>query len=163
LLEGTNLSEGRGTTRPFEIFGAPYLKHLPKNWVDYWNNDNPEAVLRPLMFIPAFHKHKDKVCYGFQLHPIGEMHSLLYALKMLRSLKKHARGFKWLEGPYEAGSERAAIDLLAGDQDILQFLEGNLQEASLLRKLKEEEKNWIALVQPFLIYSEPLYTLSITA
>ena len=159
LLEGTNLSEGRGTTRPFEIFGAPFLDRLSEDWVEQWNRNNPEAVLRPLMFVPTFHKYSDEICYGFQLHPVKPMHSLMYALKMLRSLKIHSVEFAWLQGPYEAGSERPAIELLAGDEDMLCFLNGELNEDLIEEKLKEEENAWISMVQPYLLYSEPLYSL----
>jgi uncharacterized protein YbbC (DUF1343 family) len=63
LLEGTNLNEGRGTTRPFEIFGAP--------WMDFvWTERAPEApgaLLRPLQYVPTFHKHAGELCHGFQI------------------------------------------------------------------------------------------------
>jgi uncharacterized protein YbbC (DUF1343 family) len=159
LLEGTNLSEGRGTTRPFEIFGAPFLRNLPQNWVVDWNNNNPIAVLRPLMFVPTFHKYKDEICYGFQLHPVKQMHSLMYSLKMLRSLHQNAKGFNWLEGPYEAGSDRPAIELLAGDEDLLYFLDGGSNVDVISNKLKEEETRWISLARPYLLYSDPLFSM----
>jgi len=159
LLEGTNLSEGRGTTRPFEIFGAPFLEHLSKDWVKTWNIDNPEAILRPLMFVPTSHKYREKVCYGFQLHPFKNMHSLMYSLKMLRSLKQHASGFEWLRGPYEAGSRKPAIELLAGDETLLQFLNGVINEDIVVNKLKQEEERWISMVRPYLLYPETPYSI----
>ena len=159
LLEGTNLSEGRGTTRPFEIFGAPFLEHLSKDWVKTWNIDNPEAILRPLMFVPTSHKYREKVCYGFQLHPFKNMHSLMYSLKMLRSLKQHASGFEWLRGPYEAGSRKPAIELLAGDETLLQFLNGVINEDIVVNKLKQEEERWVSMVRPYLLYPETPYSI----
>jgi uncharacterized protein YbbC (DUF1343 family) len=158
LLEGTNFSEGRGTTRPFEIFGAPYLKNLSQDWVDLWNSENREAVLRPLIFIPSFHKYKNEICYGFQLHPMKEMHSLMYSLKMLRSLSFNSAQFEWLAGPYEAGSARPAIELLAGDTDMLQYLYEGSDEREMVDKIKIEEKEWIEVTQSFLIYNQPLYS-----
>jgi len=159
LLEGTNLSEGRGTTRPFEIFGAPFLKDLSKSWVDDWNKENPEAVLRQLLFVPVFHKHKDKLCYGFQLHPGDRFHSLLYTLKMLRSLKEHLADLHWLKGPYEAGSDKPAIELLVGDKDLLEFLDGSGNMKALSRKVKDEERKWIDMTRPFMLYPDPLISI----
>ena len=160
LLEGTNLSEGRGTTRPFEIFGAPFLNDLPEGWVEEWNKENTKAVLRPIQFMPTFHKHKDKICYGFQLHPLGKIHSLLYSLRLLRSLKQNLDKMKWLQGPYEAGSDKPAIELLTGDADLLKYLNGIDNEKSVLRKMNDHEKKWIDLTQPFLLYDESLFRVS---
>ena len=160
LLEGTNLSEGRGTTRPFEIFGAPFLNDLSDDWVDAWNKGNTQAVLRPLLFVPTFHKYKDQMCYGFQLHPREQMHVLIYSLKMLRSLKLSAGAMKWLEGPYEAGSDKPAIELLAGDDDLLRYLNGMDNEDEILEKMNDEEQKWIEITKPFLLYDEPLFRIT---
>jgi uncharacterized protein YbbC (DUF1343 family) len=67
LLEGTNLSEGRGTTRPFEYFGAPFLE--PDRLTARLARDPlPGVVLREVAFEPTFHKWAGEVCRGFQLH-----------------------------------------------------------------------------------------------
>ncbi|MBI3394980.1 MAG: DUF1343 domain-containing protein, partial [Spirochaetia bacterium] len=115
LLEGTNMSEGRGTTRPFEIFGAPYLD---------WSGvpSAPGAVLRPLMFIPTFHKHKDEVCRGFQIHVTGPYHSLLHTLRILRWARETFETFSWREGVYEFRSDRPAIELLCGDPILTDYV-----------------------------------------
>ena len=160
LLEGTNLSEGRGTTRPFEIFGAPFLNELPRNWVSAWNKENTEAVLRPIQFVPTFHKHKDQLCNGFQLHPGEKIHSLLYSLRLLRSLKQNLVKMKWLEGPYEAGSDKPAIELLTGDYDLIEYLKGANNEEEILKKINGQEKIWIDMAEPFLLYGEPLAQIS---
>lgn len=156
LLEGTNLSEGRGTTRPFEIFGAPFLGDLPSGWLEKWNEENTAAVLRPIQFVPTFHKHKNQLCYGFQLHPGEEIHSLLYSLKMIRSLKDNLNEMKWLEGPYEAGSDKPAIKLLVGDGDLIEYLNGRVEEETILSRIHDQEKKWIEMTQPYLLYDEPL-------
>ena len=160
LLEGTNLSEGRGTTRPFEIFGAPFMNDLPSDWVESWNRENIEAVLRPIQFVPTFHKHKDRICYGFQMHPSERIHVLLYSLKMLRSLNQNLSKMKWLEGPYEAGSEKPAIELLAGDAELIEYLNGAGNEEVILKSIHDQEGLWIDMVQPFLLYDEPLFQIS---
>jgi uncharacterized protein YbbC (DUF1343 family) len=157
LLEGTNLSEGRGTTRPFEIFGAPFLKDLPDDWVEIWNKKNTEAILRPIQFVPTFHKHKDQLCYGFQLHPGKKIHALLYSLKMLRSLKENLGEMRWLEGPYEAGSYKPAIELLVGDEDLIGYLNGMVKAETIQDMIDDQEKKWIEMAQPYLLYDEPLF------
>lgn len=160
LLEGTNLSEGRGTTRPFEIFGAPFFSDLSEDWVVAWNKENEQAVLRPLLFVPTFHKHKDKMCYGFQLHPGNNIHVLLYSLKMLRSLKQNVESMKWLDGPYEAGSDKPAIELLAGDDDLLNYLNGGSSDEVVNKKVIKEEQKWIEITRSFLLYEDPLIRIS---
>lgn len=159
LLEGTNLSEGRGTTRPFEIFGAPYMEKLFASWVEDWNINNQKAVLRPLIFKPTYHKYKDEKCWGFQLHPRENYHSLLYSVKLLREIKEKCIDFAWREGPYEAGSELSAIELLAGDETVLSFLYGDSEFETLLAKFSESETAWIKQVQPFILYPDPIFSI----
>ncbi|MDR3133102.1 MAG: DUF1343 domain-containing protein [Prevotellaceae bacterium] len=169
LLEGTNLSEGRGTTRPFEIFGAPFLQplhefnrtHRYSNW-----NDPPHplysagARLRMLHFIPTFHKHSGAICYGFQLHLTGKpYHSLLHSLRILRILAQFD-GFAWREGVYEKGNDKTAIELLAGDALLLDYLHGKASECELRQALAESEAAWIDTVKAFTIYPEELFNIS---
>ena len=70
LLEGTNLSEGRGTTRPFEIFGAPFID--PEILVSHLNQFRlPSVMFRPMYFQPSFQKHAGKLCGGAQIHVLN--------------------------------------------------------------------------------------------
>lgn len=157
LWEGTNVSEGRGTTRPFEIFGAPFFRILMTDWADRWNALHPEAILRPLIFIPTFHKYEGEYCYGFQLHPCSaEYHSLWYSLKMIRNIRSVVEDFSWREGPYETGSDRKAIELLAGDDLLIGYLNGKENERTVREKLIEEERKWIDHCRTYLLYKDPL-------
>ena len=157
LWEGTNVSEGRGTTRPFEIFGAPFFRILMTDWADRWNASHPEAILRPLIFIPTFHKYEGEYCYGFQLHPCSsEYHSLWYSLKMLRNIRSVVEDFSWREGPYETGSDRKAIELLAGDDLLIGYLNGKENERTVREKLIEEERKWMNHCRTYLLYKDPL-------
>ena len=125
LLEGTNLSEGRGTTRPFEIFGAP--------WVDGWElargvarEELPGVRLRPLSFCPTFHKHAGQTCGGVQVHvtdaqafrPLRTYVALLSWIQRL--WPQHLR---WREQAYEFVEHVPAIDLLAGGPWLRQGVE----------------------------------------
>ncbi|MCE9502109.1 MAG: DUF1343 domain-containing protein, partial [Leptospira sp.] len=112
LLEGTNLSEGRGTTRPFEIFGAPFIdiqdKSLLSELLKYESNS---LTLRPLFFQPAFHKHQGKICGGFQILGVNpkKFHSLLFSLHALRTISEfYPNKFEYLKGVYEFRSDRPA-------------------------------------------------------
>jgi hypothetical protein len=67
---------------------------------------------------------------------------------------------KWLQGPYEAGSDKPAIELLVGNADLLKYLNGIDNEKSVLRKMNDHEKKWIDLAQSFLLYDEPLFQIS---
>jgi uncharacterized protein YbbC (DUF1343 family) len=168
LLEGTNLSEGRGTTRPFEIFGAPFLQPLHEfnraNGYSGWNDPahplyDEGARLRMLHFIPTFHKHSGAICYGFQLHPTGKpYHSLLHSLRILRFLSGF-EDFAWREGAYEKGNDKTAIELLAGNALLLDYLKGRASEDEVLQSLAESETAWIKTAKPFTIYPEALRTV----
>jgi uncharacterized protein YbbC (DUF1343 family) len=139
LLEGTNLSEGRGTTRPFEIFGAPWMERLHKKRAPAAGG----SVLRPLRFIPTFHKHERQICHGYQIHLTGELyHSLRHSLVLLRWIREECPEFAWRDGPYEFRSDRPAIELLAGHKTLIAYLNGSETESAMLAALAEGENSW---------------------
>jgi molybdopterin-guanine dinucleotide biosynthesis protein MobB len=135
LVEGTNLSEGRGTTRPFELVGAPWID--PVKAADQANELGlPGVVFRPHIFRPTFHKHAGHDCGGVQLHVTDEevfrpFETGLRVVKLLRDLDPER--FSWRTEEYEFRSDVPAIDLLAG--------------TGLYRRLVDEGKpldEWIA-------------------
>jgi len=150
LLEGTNLSEGRGTTRPFEIFGAPYLQWIFQR-SDYPKSDG--AVLRPLCFLPNFHKYSNQICHGFQIHLTGEAyHSLAFSLKILRYIQEHSgENFLWREEVYEFRSVRLEIEYLAGDKILLDYLFGRIDFADVTEVLMADEEKWIQNAKRYLL------------
>ncbi|MCB1147431.1 MAG: DUF1343 domain-containing protein [Leptospiraceae bacterium] len=116
LLEATNLSEGRGTTRPFEIFGAPWIKsaelcrHLNELRL-------PGVFFRPVLFRPAFQKHAGNLCEGAFLHITNENTFEPYktGLMLLAVLQRlYPEHFGWRSEPYEYEIEIPAIDMLTG-------------------------------------------------
>jgi uncharacterized protein YbbC (DUF1343 family) len=113
LLEATNLSEGRGTTRPFEIWGAPFLPAA-----ELANAVNaPGVQLRPLSFSPTFQKHAKQRCWGLQVHVTDHLQLRSYALylQMIAQAQRLSGGaFAWRTAAYEFVSDRPAIDLLTG-------------------------------------------------
>jgi uncharacterized protein YbbC (DUF1343 family) len=113
LLEATNLSEGRGTTRPFEIWGAPFV-----NARELVKRVHAEGVtLRPITFQPTFHKHGGKRCLGVQVHVRERQRARTYQLylRLIAEVRNLAPDeFAWRKDPYEFVTDRPAIDLLTG-------------------------------------------------
>ncbi|MES1205277.1 MAG: DUF1343 domain-containing protein [Pseudomonadota bacterium] len=116
LLEGTNLSEGRGLTRPFEIVGAPFIDGY--RWArDLAGLDLPGVRLRPLSFRPTFHKFGGKSCGGVQLHVTdrGAFRPYRAGIALLATARAQAPdAFRWRTEPYEFVEHPIAIDLLNG-------------------------------------------------
>jgi uncharacterized protein YbbC (DUF1343 family) len=137
LLEGTNVSEGRGTTLPFQVFGAPFVRpSLLLNALDVRALDG--VVLRPVCFEPTFDKWRGEVCYGFQVHVTepGRVKPYRLGLAVLKAfLEVHADRFQWLPPPYEYEYEKKPIDILLGDG----FLRERLQKGA---ELPEVEAGW---------------------
>lgn len=124
LFEATHISEGRGTTKPFEILGAPDIKpdHFAKSLEQY----NLEGVsFRPLKFTPTFHKFKDELCGGIQYHVTdrNKFQPVLAAVALLKEFKKQSKHFAWLDPPYEYEYEKMPIDILAGSDRLRNMIE----------------------------------------
>ncbi|MDZ4727827.1 MAG: DUF1343 domain-containing protein [Leptospira sp.] len=154
LLEGTNLSEGRGTTKPFETFGAPYLKGDAKIELDkrLFKHQSKSMTLRQLRFLPTFHKYKDQICEGYQLiiDKPKKFHSLYFTLFFLKNvLDLFPEHFEFLKGVYEFRSDRPAIELLIGDSCLLDYLHGKISDVVIWEYLQEQEKSWFSLVKEF--------------
>ncbi|MFB5652153.1 DUF1343 domain-containing protein [Leptospira wolffii] len=146
LLEGTNLSEGRGTTRPFETFGAPYINDLDRNLLDKLEEKQKGNFrLRPLKYMPTFHKHAGKICGGYQilLDRPKKFHSLLFGLHFLRTIREtYPEDFEFLQGPYEFRSDLPAIQLLVGDKFLLEYLDGKRSYSEIRDYTEEAERKW---------------------
>lgn len=116
LLEGTNLSEGRGTTRVFELFGAPWID--ADEFADELNAlDLPGAKFRAAGFEPTFQKHAGEVCQGAFLHVLDRDVFLPYAtgVEIIKTAQRmYPADFAWKPPPYEYEYERLAIEILTG-------------------------------------------------
>jgi uncharacterized protein YbbC (DUF1343 family) len=125
-LEGTHLSEGRGTTRPFELCGAPYIDpFLLAGRLSA--HRMPGVRFRPLYFEPTFHKWQGQVCGGLQLHVTGPENFRPYrtTLALLGEvIRLWPDRFAWRTPPYEYEAERLPIDLILGDGRLRERLEG---------------------------------------
>lgn len=116
LFEATNVSEGRGTTRPFEIIGAPFVD--PKEYAAALNAQKlPGVYFRPLYFKPTFHKFKDEACGGVFVHvtDVTVFESFYTGLAMVKTAHDlYPNEFDWRREPYEYVTDKLAIDILSG-------------------------------------------------
>ena len=153
LLEGTNLSEGRGTTRPFELFGAPFINPFEVKEVLQAEYELPGVVLRETSFQPTFHKWAGEVCGGFQLHVTDRRaykpyYTTLACLQVIRQL--YPDQFQWRQPPYEYEYERLPFDLLTGDPGIREGLEGNISVTVLEQQWERELAEFLGRRQEYL-------------
>jgi uncharacterized protein YbbC (DUF1343 family) len=158
LLEGTNLSEGRGTTRPFELFGAPFLE--PGRILDRLKEkaiELPGVILRTACFEPTFHKWAGELCRGFQLHVTDRRsfkpyYTTLALLAIIRDI--YPEQFAWRQPPYEYETVRLPFDLLTGDDLIRRGLENGLTVTELEAAWQEDLARFMEVRQEFLLYPE---------
>jgi uncharacterized protein YbbC (DUF1343 family) len=137
LVEGTNLSEGRGTTRPFELVGAPWLDAaaLEQRLAHAGDDEGLDGVLfRAASFRPMFQKHAGRSCGGVQVHLTDPARARPFAiyLVLLREARRLAPDlFDWRREPYEFVSDRLAIDLLLGRADLREMIEAGASVAAM--------------------------------
>jgi uncharacterized protein YbbC (DUF1343 family) len=130
------------------------------NWNDPKNPmADPGVFLRWLRFIPAFHKYRDECCFGFHLirNTAEPYHALGHALRLIRFIAENCESFAFLPGPYEKGNDKTAIEILAGDPLVLEYLSGSMPWEGIQDYFREEERAWIERSRPYLFYDEPLF------
>jgi uncharacterized protein YbbC (DUF1343 family) len=154
LIEGTDVSEGRGTTRPFEIVGAPWVdgRELARSAL---RSGLPGCTLRPLSFRPTFHKHAGRSCGGVQVHvtdaraflPLRTGVALLQALWYTPGNR-----LSWRREPYEFVSDRPAIDLLAGGAWLRDGIESDAPLDDLCGWWARDERSFRERSEPAWLY-----------
>ncbi|HEY1233133.1 MAG TPA: DUF1343 domain-containing protein [Candidatus Binatia bacterium] len=162
MLEGTTLSEGRGTTHPLELFGAPDLEiralaRKMESLAPQWMRG---CRLRSCWFEPTFHKHVGKLCAGLQIHvdDLSYDHDafrpwrlIALALKCLRLLRPDYQ--IWRDFPYEYEHDRLAIDLINGSELLRQWVDDpSAMPADLDALAKPDEISWLEERQSVLLY-----------
>jgi uncharacterized protein YbbC (DUF1343 family) len=162
MLEGTTLSEGRGTTRPLEVFGAPDLdsgvllaemKRLAPEWL-------AGCQLRPCWFEPTFHKHAGALCAGIQIHVDhpGYDHSAFRPWRLLALAFKALRRLQpdyplWRDFPYEYEQERLAIDVINGSTLLRDWVDDPAAEPGDLDAMAQvDESAWLERREAFVRY-----------
>ncbi|MBN9406964.1 MAG: DUF1343 domain-containing protein [Burkholderiales bacterium] len=163
MLEGTTLSEGRGTTRPLELFGAPGIdtarlladmRQLAPEWLN-------GCRLRPCWFEPTFHKHAGQLCAGIQIHVEDPTH---YDHAAFKPWRLQALAFKalrrqapddplWRDFAYEYEHDRLPIDLINGGPLLREWVDDPTAPPAALDALaRADEQAWRAARRPFLLY-----------
>ncbi|GAB4364907.1 MAG: DUF1343 domain-containing protein [Calditrichia bacterium] len=154
LLEGTNISEGRGTTRPFEIFGAP--------WINGWRLCErlnglglPGVYFRPIQFQPSFHKFQGEVCEGAFLHVNNRelFRPVETAIAILQEVVRlYPKKFSWKQPPYEYELKKLPFDILAGNGWLREKIEQGVPLKEITDKFEDELREFLPVRQKYLIY-----------
>ncbi len=154
LFEGTDLSEGRGTTRPFELIGAPWIDG--ERFADAMNaRQIPGAWFRAAFFEPTFHKQARLLCGGCQIHVTDRkaLPSMRVAVEMLDEFRREAPSEKlWRDPPYEYEHVKPPIDILYGSDRLRKGIDSGESPASIMKDWKRDEDAFRKLRQPFLLY-----------
>ena len=154
LFEGTNVSEGRGTTRPFEIVGAPWV--MAERFAEAMNRAGLAGVMfRPVVFEPTFQKHARTACGGCQMHvidrtafrPVESGVALLAAFRAADSNRFH-----WREPPYEYEAEKMPIDILAGSSELREQIEAGVSSSEIARSWKTPVDAFAKIRERYLMY-----------
>ena len=154
LFEGILISEGRGTTRPFELIGAPWIN--AEDFARRMNALDLKGVhFRPAVFEPTFQKHAKQTCGGCQIHVTdrGEFRPVLVGVALIAMF--HAvdpKRFAWRQPPYEYEHDKMPIDILAGSDALRQQIESGMDARDIAASWQEDEEAFRKLRQPFLIY-----------
>ena len=156
LIEGTTLSEGRGTTTPFEVVGAPYItpERLAEALADY---PTPGLTIRPVRFRPTFNKWCDTSCGGVALHYTNAAAVRPYAatIALFACLKNlYPEQFTWLPPPYEYEHRLMPIDILSGSSRVREALDAGGTTPEDVAGLTEiDPGQWWERARPYLLYS----------
>lgn len=154
LIEGTNLSEGRGTTRPFHFIGAPWLD--PWKLADDLNrSDLPGLAFRPCYFTPTFQKHASVLCGGVEVHitdraRIDAFFAYLVIIEKARA--QNRRKFAWRKPPYEYEFVKPPIDILCGTSDVREAIEAGRSVRTFRKDFDAQARAFEIVRDPFLIY-----------
>ncbi|MCX6537405.1 MAG: DUF1343 domain-containing protein [Acidobacteria bacterium] len=154
LFEGTQLSEGRGTTRPFELLGAPWID-AEAFAADMNTLGVPGARFRPVVFEPTFQKHARTACGGCQTHVVDRRRFLpvLTGVALLsRFYKADPARFAWRQPPYEYEHEKMPIDILAGSASLRQQIEAGVDPFTIAESWTAEVDAFNQIRHQYLLY-----------
>ena len=155
ILEGTNLSEGRGTTNPFELFGSPFIDpHQLKKKVD--SRKLPGIHLREVFFQPTFNKWENEVCGGFHIHVTDARTYKPYVttLAIIQDIiTLYPHHFAWRTPPYEYEKEKIPVDIITGDKNLREGIERQKEIADLEKTWQKELQDFKIITQSFLLYN----------
>ncbi|WP_028324718.1 exo-beta-N-acetylmuramidase NamZ family protein [Desulfatirhabdium butyrativorans] len=152
IWEGTNVSEGRGTTLPFECFGAPFIQ---PDWLGFEPDHFEGAVLREIAFEPVSGKWAGLLCRGYQIHVTDARRFRPYetALQLLQRIRTyHPDHFRWKSPPYEYETQKAPIDLILGSGQVRQRLEAGEDIGEMAASWMAELERYEQMRRRFWLY-----------
>ena len=154
LFEGTKLSEGRGTTRPFELIGAPWIDG--ERLAEAMNARGlPGVHFRPVFFEPTFHKHAKQTCGGCQVHVIDRraFRPVRTAVELMAEFRREEPSrFAWREPPYEYEHGKQPIDILSGSDRLRTTLDSGVGVEALVTSWRKDEEAFARTREKFLLY-----------
>jgi uncharacterized protein YbbC (DUF1343 family) len=154
LVEGTMLSEGRGTTRPFEYIGAPYIR--PSHLASKLNTLGlPGVTFRPVYFEPTFQKWHGAMCGGVQLHVSDReiYESYLSGIMLISTVRSlYPDSFAWRQPPYEYEHERLPIEILCGGRPVPDLIERAASAREVRESWRADVDKFRAARAPYLLY-----------
>ena len=154
LFEGIMLSEGRGTTRPFELVGAPWIE--AERFAREMNGLGlPGAYFRPAVFEPTFQKHAKQACGGCQIHVTDRaaFKPVLTGVALIAMFHKTSPStFAWRQPPYEYEHDKMPIDILAGSAQLRQQIESGESGSSIASGWADDEARFKQLRKTYLLY-----------
>ena len=154
LFEGTNVSEGRGTTKPFELIGAPWVDPEPFA-ADLNARRLPGVHFRPALFEPTFHKHANTPCGGCQIHVIDRatFRPVATAVILLEAFYRAGPDkFAWRDPPYEYEHTKMPIDILYGSPALRETIDAGRPASDLAKDWPQEIAAFLKLRKTFLRY-----------
>jgi uncharacterized protein YbbC (DUF1343 family) len=153
-FEGTQMSEGRGTTRPFELIGAPYID--ADDYADALNKLGLEGVyFRACVFQPTFQKHGRVSCGGAQLHVIDrqKFEPVSAGLAMVKmAYDMYPDKFLWKEPPYEYVFDKNPVDVISGTDKIRKSFESGIELSTIIENWQKPLKEFLEIREQFLLY-----------
>ncbi len=152
IWEGTNLSEGRGTCRPFEIFGAPWLDTAG---IKKLMGNGKGCFLQEFTFKPTFHKWEGEICHGFMIHMLDQRKYRPYftSITLLKAIiGMHRDNFQWRSPPYEYEYQREPIDLIIGSTSLRRDIESGSSIQSIEERILADAEDFISRRRPYLLY-----------
>jgi uncharacterized protein YbbC (DUF1343 family) len=154
LFEGTNLSEGRGTSRPFELVGAPWID--AERFAAAMNAlDVPGAYFRPAVFEPTFQKHAQRTCGGCQIHVTDRttFRPVITGVALIQTFRRFdPSSFAWRPPPYEYEHDKLPIDILAGSDLLRTQIESDVSLVEIAESWRPDERGFRELREQFLLY-----------
>jgi uncharacterized protein YbbC (DUF1343 family) len=154
LFEGTMLSEGRGTTRPFELVGAPWIDG--ERLAQAINGRGlPGVQFRPVFFEPTFQKHARQTCGGCQIHVLdrARFEPVRTAVELIAEFRAQAPSrFAWRQPPYEYEHEKMPIDILYGSERLRETVDSGRAAQALAGEWRQDADAFSRLREKYLLY-----------